>query len=65
MPRCKACDRKLPLERLFPYMLFGEIVCRACYHWARETIYGDTTGNHDLSMPWPHGTGLREARDAH
>jgi hypothetical protein len=56
MHHCKACDRKLPFDRLFPYQLWGETVCRACYYWAREVIYGDMTGNHALTTPWPHGT---------
>lgn len=56
--RCKCCGRPFPIERINPFSLWGEEVCRPCYMWAREAVYGEMTGGHlahIASTPWPHG----------
>lgn len=63
MRRCKCCDRPLATMRITHYSMWNEEVCRACYKWARELIYGAMSGDHHLSTPWPHGVYL-EVTDA-
>lgn len=55
---CSVCGRRFAAIRIVNYTLWHEQVCRSCYYWARDMVYGAMTGNqtiHAMHTPWPHG----------
>lgn len=55
---CPVCGRKFATPRIVRWTVWHEEVCRACYKWVVEEVYGVATPNsspHVRQMPWPHG----------
>lgn len=52
---CAVCDRPFARPRLAVWTIFYEEVCRACYMWAVEAMYGPIARKNLMTAPFPHG----------